>query len=356
MLLILCPLYPFSPRIEVIMRNAVKVFLISCIAVFLETPLYSQRFEINEESNDAIQKVVSLGKNLVDDFEIGLGSYLSIVEGRFTSSPTSQRLFESKARLERFKKAGVVVLSNVWETEDLDDLRSDFEKTKSIPSYKNCSSRILIVDSKIFEIVDTQDLGIDGKPMQARLTKRNPDAVECGFGVDIGDWPFIMETCFSVRFACRNLLADQFGRRSKCLAVIDRGKSLDSIWTGPESKPGRTNVISRIVFDDEVPVLFEMHFSEAGYSTRPGVVKLDKSERATSVRTRWKEFDLFKVPEKIDAVFFAHGGSDGFTELNVDIKLKFFPAESKEFKAAEEAANKLAERARKLAASNKLRE
>lgn len=326
-----------------------RVFFISVLS---NGSTYCQEFEVREESTELVQRATSYGKTLIDDFKIGMESYASIVEARFHTSPDSSRVFESKARFERFEDKGLVWMKNTWKTETIEDERSERSKTTNLPSYKNCSSEIVIVKSRVFEVVETKNLGVDGKTMPPKLHKRRPMELVCGSGVSTKDWPFAYTTCFSVRFACNDLLEATFGPHSRCLSAKEQGKKLESIWVGAASSPGRVKAVERIVFDDELPVEFEIRFSQPGFSTRPGQLKIDKGELIAKSKTKWKKFDVFSVPEKVEAIYYDRNGDDGFKEMYVDANIKFFPAESKEFLNAKGSMEKLAERATKLEASS----
>jgi hypothetical protein len=333
--------------------------LFSCMAIHVLATFsqcVSQEFVILDSSNDSVQSATSYGKALIDDFALGMQSYASIVEARFHTSPDSVRLFESRARFERVEDKSIVWMKNTWNTDDVGDDRTAKAKTKSIPCYKNCSSEILISDSRLFEVVATKDLGTDDKPMTPKLYKRQPRELVCGYGVSTRDWPFVYESCFSSSFVCDDLLLDRFGVHSRCIAAEAKGKTLDSIWIGLESEPGVVKSINRIVFEDGLPILYEIRYLSSGYSIRPGKVKLDGGERISQVKTRWKKFDIFSVPEQIQAVFYTPGGNDGFEEMFVDAKINFFPSDSKEFLTAKESMDKLSERAKKLSESKKVRE
>jgi len=317
---------------------------------------YSQEYLVESEASEAVQKVMSFGRALVEDFEFELKKYASVVEARFHSSPTATRLFDSQARLERFEDGSIVWMKNTWKTDDIDDNRIGDRRQKIIPAYKNCMSELLILDSGIFEMEISDALGPGRKPMKPRLTKILPFLLNCGFGVEPKDWPFVYETCFIHPFECKDRLEIEFGKQMRCLAANPIERGFDTIWSGLEGRAGYVKGISRIIFEDELPVRYEIWFSDDGFPTGPGKLNFSKASRLAQVKTRWKKLDLISVPERVEAFFYVPGANNGFEELYVDGTLEFFLPDSKEFKTYQEAAHKLEERAKKLAASSRMME
>jgi len=317
---------------------------------------YSQGYLVESEASEAVQKAVSFGKALVEDAELELEKYASVVEARFHSSPTATRLFESQARLERFEDGAMTWMKNTWKTDDIEDNRIGDRRLKIIPAYKNCKSEIFILDSRIFEMQISDALGPGRKPIKSRLVKIESYELNCGFGVKPLDWPFVYEVCFTNPYACKDVLTFQFGKEIRCLAANPIGRGFDTVWSGPEVRAGFVNVVERIRFEEELPVLFESWLSDVGFSTRPGKIDLSKASRRVQVKTRWKKLDLINVPEKVEAIFYVPGELNGFEDLYVDATLKFYLPNSKEFVLAQQAASKLEERAKKLASSSRMME
>lgn len=315
---------------------------------------YSQEYLVESEASDAVREATSFGKALVADFEFELKKYASVVEARFHSSPTATRLFESKAMLERFEDGATVWMKNTWKAEDIEDNRIGDDRRKIIPAYKNCMSELLLLNSGIFEMQISNALGTDRKPMKPRLAKIHQIELNCGFGVEPKDWPFVFETCFIHPFECKDRMETKFGKRMRCLAANPIERGYDTIWSGLESRPGYVKGISRVIFEDELPVRYEIWFSDDGFPTGPGKINFSKATRLTRVKTRWKKLDLISVPERVEAVFYVPGANNGFEELYAEATLKFYLPDSKEFEAYQGAARKLEERAKKLVDSGRL--
>lgn len=320
--------------------------------VLIAQKSYSQDYVVEAESSESVQRAVSFGKALVEDFEFGLGKYASVVEARFYSSPASTRVFESKARLERFEDGSIIWMKNIWGTDDIADDRQGDRRNIVIPVYKNCHSEIVVIDSKIFEMEILNSSGTKKKPRQPKLMRSHRIAIECGFGVAPRDWPFVLDSCITHAFACDDLLPARFAPGMRCLAARIDGNRYDTIWSGAEVKPGWVKGLSRIVFEDELPVLYEAWFSEKkGFSTGPGVINFSKAIRPTQVKTRWKKLNDVSVPEKVEAIFYTPGSVLGYEEIFVEATLEFYLPESKEFAMVQERSSKLVEQARKMSES-----
>jgi hypothetical protein len=315
----------------------------------------AQEFVIEEEPTETVQEAIGFGKALVEDFDVGLDRYASVVVAKFQSAPDSTRFFESQARFERYQSDSFVWMKNVWKAKNIVDDRPKDRLNVIIPAYKNCEVELVRLGEHRFEMDIRDIIKVPGqeKPI---LVKESRFGTSCDSGVAPQDWPFVYETCFSthsIQLACQDRTSNEFANWMRCLSAKSNGKGLDTIWAGIDARPGEVNGLSRIVFENELPVLFEICFVKEGYSTRPGKINLSKASRIAKVETRWKKLDLISVPENVRAVFYVSGAQDGFEELYVEAKLEFFLPGTKEFEKVEEGARKMEERAKKLIESGR---
>lgn len=310
-----------------------------------------QVFQIVETDEKLREEALEYAKDLIDDFNVGMERYLSITELKCQTAIDSVRLFESEAQLERLEDKKSVWMRNIWRTVDIADDRSQFEKTKHLPVFKNCDAEVVIVDRKLFELVKPESVGLDSKLEKPRLHKRQPYQLNCGFGLAPQDLPFAINICFTHAFSCDDLSQNKFAEGIKCVSATRVGGKLDTYWYSYNDPNETIEVVMRIVFEDRLPVLYEYYYSSKGYSLSNKSFDLRKDQLVSQVKTKWKRFDLLSVPVHVEAKFWDEGGSDGYNELFIDARVKFFPADTKEFAKAFESYEKLIERAKILSQS-----